>query len=51
MASTTTQNRKTPMLIRSHTPIHGVGRLAEIRGASNPVKAPNATRITMVAME
>ena len=34
MASTTTQSRNTPMLMRSHTPIHGVGRFAAMPGAS-----------------
>jgi hypothetical protein len=32
------------MLMRSHSPIHGVGRLAWTRGASQKVNAPNATR-------
>jgi hypothetical protein len=36
------------MLMRSHNPIHGVGRLAWTRGASQKVNAPNATRTTMV---
>ena len=40
MASATTQSTKAPMLMRSQTPIHGVGRFAAIRGASTPVKAP-----------
>ena len=31
-ASTTTQSRNTPMLMRSHTPIHGVGRFASMPG-------------------
>ena len=39
------------MLMRSHNPIHGVGRLAWTRGASQKVNAPNATRTTMLAME
>jgi hypothetical protein len=51
MASATTQSRETPMLMRSQTPTHGVGRFATIRGASNPLNAPNTTRSTMVAME
>ena len=50
-ASTTTHSRNTPMLMRSHTPTHGVGRLAATLGASSPVSAPNTARITMVAME
>ena len=36
------------MLMRSHNPIHGVGRLAWRRGASQKVNAPNATRTTML---
>ena len=51
IASTTTQSRNTPMLMRSHSPIHGVGRFAATRGASRNVNAPNVTRITKVAME
>ena len=39
------------MLMRSHNPIHGVGRLAPTRGASPKVNAPNATRTTMLATE
>lgn len=51
MASTATQSMYAPILMRSHTPIHGVGRLASIPEACIPVKAPNATRTTIVAME
>ena len=50
-ASTTTQSRKTPMSMRSQSPIHGVGRFSAIRGASTPVRAPNATSTTRVARE
>jgi hypothetical protein len=32
MDSTSTRSRKTPMLMRSQTPTHGVGRFAAIRG-------------------
>ena len=49
--STTTQSNQTAMLIRSHTPTHGVGRFALIRGASNEVITPAATRISMLATE
>jgi len=40
-----------PMLTRSQTPIHGVGSLAAMRGASMPVSAPNTTKTAMVASE
>ena len=51
VAKTMTHTRKTLMLMRSHSPIHGVGRSAWSRGASEKVNAPNATRTTMLAME
>src|SRR5678809_1136634 len=51
VASTTTHSRNTPMLMRSQTPIHGVGRFAAMRGASRNVNVPNAARIARVASE
>ena len=51
VASTTTQSRNTLMLMRSHNPIHGVGRLAWTRGASQKVNTPNARSTTMLAIE
>src|SRR6476469_1879370 len=51
VASTATHSRNTLMLMRSHSPIHGVGRFAWTRGASQKVNAPNATRTTTLAME
>ena len=51
VASTTTHSRNTVMLMRSHNPIHGVGRLAPKRGASRNVNPPNARSTTMLAIE
>ena len=46
-ASITTQSRNTLMLMRSHSPIHGVGRFACRRGASRNVNPPNARSTTI----
>ena len=50
-AITTTQIRKTTMLMRSQSPTHGVGRFAATREVFEDVKVPNARRITIVAIE
>ena len=39
------------MLMRSHSPIHGVGRFACRRGASKNVNPPNTRSTTIVAIE
>jgi hypothetical protein len=41
MANTITQSMKIPILIRSQTPIIGVGKLVAMFGASLAVKNPN----------
>jgi hypothetical protein len=38
-------------LMRSHNPVHGVGRFAWTRAASMLVKTANAPTITIVANE
>jgi len=43
MASTITHAMKMPILMRSQTPIQGVGPLVGIFGASKPVNTPNTT--------
>ena len=39
------------MLMRSHSPIHGVGRFACRRGASRNVNPPNTSSTTIVTIE
>lgn len=50
-ASTLTQSNQAPMLTRSQTPIHGVGKFASTPGASIEVITPAATSTAMVAIE
>src|SRR5512140_227141 len=49
--STATQSSQATMLIRSHTPIYGVGRFAWSCGACIDVTTPAPTTITIVTME
>lgn len=46
---TATQSKNTPMLARSHTPIHGVGRFAPTFGASRDVRTPHTMRMATLA--
>src|SRR5688500_263178 len=50
-ARTTIHSRNTVMLMRSQSPIQGVGRFACRRGASRNVNPPNARSTTLVPIE
>lgn len=50
-ATTTTHDMNTVVLMRSHTPAHGVGRFACIAGAYVPVHTPEANTTAIVTTE
>src|SRR5262245_42104150 len=50
-ASSASHSMTAPMVMRSHTPAHGVGRSPWIREASDPDNAPHPARITIVAID
>lgn len=49
-ANTATQTINTPILMRSHTPISGVGPFLGISGASKLVRIPNTISTTIESM-
>jgi hypothetical protein len=51
VVSTAIHSKNTLMLMRSHNPIQGVGRLACTRGAWKNVNTPNASNATTLAIE